>query len=66
MSIWEPSPVLQVLGWTLFCIKIIVAKSEEMRSGRNLAESSKEGFGSKREVLSMNMMMTLELRLQNK
>jgi hypothetical protein len=49
----------------LFCIKIIAAKFKEMRTECNLAEPSKEGFGSKREVLSMMMimMMTLELRL---
>jgi hypothetical protein len=36
----------------LFC-KGIVAKSKEMKTGCNLAESSKEGYGSKRAVLPM-------------
>jgi hypothetical protein len=33
--------------------KITVAKSEEMKTGCNLAESSKEGCGSKRVVMVM-------------
>jgi hypothetical protein len=32
----------------LACKNIIVAKSKEMKTGSNLAESSKEGYGSKR------------------
>jgi hypothetical protein len=40
---------------TLLCKKIIVAKSKEVKPGCNLAESSKEGYGSKRAVFSMMM-----------
>jgi hypothetical protein len=32
----------------LLCKRISFAKSEEMKTGCNLAESSKEGYGSKR------------------
>jgi hypothetical protein len=42
---------------TLPCKQIIVAKSKEVKTGCNLAESSKEGYGSKRAVLPMMMMM---------
>jgi hypothetical protein len=35
---------------TLLCKKI-VAKSKEVKTGCNLAESSKEAYGSKRDVL---------------
>jgi hypothetical protein len=35
---------------------MIVAKYKEMKFGRNLAESYKEGHGSKRAVLTMMMM----------
>jgi hypothetical protein len=43
---------------TLLCKrKITVAKSKEVKTGSNLAESSKEGYGSKRAVLPMMMMM---------
>jgi hypothetical protein len=31
-------------------------KSKEVKTGSNLAESSKEGYGSKRDVLPMMMM----------
>jgi hypothetical protein len=37
--------------------KFIVAKSKEVKTGCNLAESSKEGCGSKRVVLPIMMMM---------
>jgi hypothetical protein len=41
-------------------LKIIVPKSKEVKTGRGLAESSKEAYGSKRSVLTMtNMMMVL-------
>jgi hypothetical protein len=40
---------------TLLCKKINVAKSREVKTGRNLAGSSKEGCGSKRAVLPMMM-----------
>jgi hypothetical protein len=33
---------------TLACKKVIVAKSKEVKIGCNLAESSEEGYGSKR------------------
>jgi hypothetical protein len=42
---------------TLFCKRIIVAKSKEVKTGCNLAEFSKEGYGSKRAVLPITMMM---------
>jgi hypothetical protein len=35
---------------TLLCKKIIVAKSKEVKTRSNLAESSKEGHDSKRAV----------------
>jgi spore maturation protein SpmB len=41
----------------LLCKKITVAKSRQVKTGSNLAESSKEGYGSKRAVLPMVMMM---------
>jgi hypothetical protein len=44
---------------TLLCKKIIVAKSKEVKTGCNLAESSKEGYGSKRAVLLMILMMVI-------
>jgi hypothetical protein len=31
---------------TLLCKKMIAAKSKEVKTGSNLAESSKEGYGS--------------------
>jgi hypothetical protein len=37
--------------------KIIVAKSKEMKNWCHLAESSKEGFGSRRVVFPMMVMM---------
>jgi hypothetical protein len=36
-----------------------VAKSEEVKTGFNLAESSKVGYGSKRAVLPMMMMFSV-------
>jgi hypothetical protein len=54
---------LQVRGWTqgrrFFSVKKIVAKSKEENNGPNLAESSKGGHGSKRDVLPMMIMMML-------
>jgi hypothetical protein len=44
---------------TLLRKKITVAKSKEMETGCSLAESSKEGCGSKRAVLPMMMMMMI-------
>jgi hypothetical protein len=43
----------------LFCKKNIVAKSKDVKIGCDLAESSKEGYGSKRAVLPMMMMMMM-------
>jgi hypothetical protein len=53
---------LQVMGWAqgwrpCSVKKIIVGKTKEVTTRRNLAESSKEGYGSKRVVLPMMMMM---------
>jgi hypothetical protein len=55
--------VLQVGGWTqgsrtIFCKKI-VAKSGEVKTGCNLAESCNEGYGSKRADLPMTIMMMI-------
>jgi hypothetical protein len=36
---------------TLVCIKITVAKSKEVKTGSNPAESSKQDYGSKRTDL---------------
>jgi hypothetical protein len=41
---------------TLLC-KNIVTKSEEVKPGYDLAESSKESYGSRSSVLPMMMMM---------
>jgi hypothetical protein len=37
-------------------------KSKEVRTERNLARSSKEGYGSERAALPMMMMMMMWLR----
>jgi hypothetical protein len=50
----------------LLCKKIIVAKFKEMKTGCNLVESSKEGYGSKRAVLPMMMMMMMKHRMIKK
>jgi hypothetical protein len=42
-------------GWRPCSVKIIVAKSKEVKTGCNLAEF-KEGYGSRRAVLPMMMM----------
>jgi hypothetical protein len=47
--------VLQLGGWTQVCKNITAAKSEEVKTGSNLAESSEEGYGSKRALLPMVM-----------
>jgi hypothetical protein len=50
----------------LLCKNIIVAKSKEVKTGCNLAGSSKEGYGSKRAVLpTMMMMMTTPVTIQS-
>jgi hypothetical protein len=47
---------------TLLCKqKSIVAKSKEVKTGTNLAESFKEGYGLKTAVLPMMMMMMMIL-----
>jgi hypothetical protein len=43
--------------------KIFVAKSEEVKTGSNLAESYKEGYGSKRILLLMMMMMMMMMMI---
>jgi hypothetical protein len=43
--------------------KLIVAKSKEVKTRPNLAESSKEGYGSERVVLPM-MMTISDQRLE--
>jgi hypothetical protein len=45
---------------TLLCKKI-VSKSKDMKTGSNLTEFSKEGYGSKRAVLPMMIMMKIIL-----
>jgi hypothetical protein len=42
---------------TLLCKSISIAKSKEVKTGSNLAGSSKEGYGSKSAVLPMMMIM---------
>jgi hypothetical protein len=46
---------------TLLYKAIAVAKSKEGKTRCNLAGSSNEGCGSKRNVLSMMMMMMIQL-----
>jgi hypothetical protein len=46
----------------LLCKKITVAKSKEVKIGSNLAESSKEGYGSKRDVLPMVMLIKMAMK----
>jgi hypothetical protein len=43
----------------LLCNKITVAKSKEVETESNLAESSKEDYGSKRDVLQMTTTTTM-------
>jgi hypothetical protein len=43
---------------TLLCEKIVAAKSEQVETGSNLAESFKKGYGSKGDVLPMTRMMS--------
>jgi hypothetical protein len=44
---------------TSACNKTTVAKSKELKTESNMAESSKKGYGSKRAVLPMKMMMMI-------
>jgi hypothetical protein len=46
----------------LLCKNIIVAQSKEVKTGSNLAESSKEGYGSERTDLPLMMMMMMTNR----
>jgi hypothetical protein len=39
----------------MLCVKVIIAKSKEVKTGSNLADSYKEGYFSKVAVLSMMM-----------
>jgi hypothetical protein len=41
---------------TLLCKKIIVAKSKEVKTRYSPAESSMEGYGSKRAILPMTIL----------
>jgi hypothetical protein len=50
---------LEARPTTLLCKQIIVAKSKEVKTGSNLAESSKGGYGSKSAVLPMMVMMMM-------
>jgi hypothetical protein len=47
---------------TLLCKKCIVAKSKEVETGSNLAESSKECYGSERAVLPMMAMIIIVVK----
>jgi hypothetical protein len=49
----------------LLCERIIVAKSKEGKSGYNLSEFPNEGYGKKRAVLPM-MMMIMVMMIYNK
>jgi hypothetical protein len=44
----------------VLCKKIIVAKSIDVKTGSNVAESSREGHGSSMAVLTMMTMNALE------
>jgi hypothetical protein len=44
---------------TLLGKKIIIKKYKEVNTGRNLAESSKEGYGTHRAVLPMMLTMMM-------
>jgi hypothetical protein len=46
----------------MLCTIITVAKSKEMKTGSNLAECSKECYGSKRAVLPM-LVMTMMMMI---
>jgi hypothetical protein len=46
---------MKILWVTLLCKTFIVARSKEGKTGCNLAESSKEGYGSKGALLPMVM-----------
>jgi hypothetical protein len=44
---------------TLLCKEIIVAKSKETNTGCNVAESSEEGYSSKRVVLTVTVVVVI-------
>jgi hypothetical protein len=44
---------------TLLCKRSIVAKSKEMKTGCNLADFSKQSYGSRNAVLPVMMMMMM-------
>jgi hypothetical protein len=48
---------------TLLCKRIIVARFKQMKTGCNLAEFSKEGYGSKGAVLPLMMMMMMMMMM---
>jgi hypothetical protein len=50
---------------TLLCKQITVAKCEEVKTGCNLSNSPKEGYGSERAVLSMMMVMMMMIYYQS-
>jgi hypothetical protein len=63
---WTQIQDLSPPGWgldarlmTLLCMQIIVTKSKKVKTGCNLAESSMEGCGSKRDNLPMMVMMMI-------
>jgi hypothetical protein len=43
-------------------VEVIIAKSKIKKTGCILAESSKEGYGSKRDVLPMMTMMMMMIK----
>jgi hypothetical protein len=47
----------------LFCKRITVAKSKEVKTKSNLAEFSKEGYGSKSALLPVMMMMMMMMMM---
>jgi hypothetical protein len=47
----------------LLCKKIAVAISKVVKTGRNLAESSKKRYGSKMAALPVMMMMMMMMRI---
>jgi hypothetical protein len=56
-DLWICSQTLTTRQQRRSCKEIIAAKSKEVKTGCNLAESSKEGYGSERAVLLMMVMM---------
>jgi hypothetical protein len=50
---------------TLLCENITDAKSKEVKIGCSLTESSEEGYGSRRTVLQMMMMIQINSLSEN-